>query len=285
MGSVDTSLHAHTSGRAAAFAKAHSTPNPLILYGGWFCPFVQRTWIVLHEKRIPHQYHEINPYQKDPDFLALNPRGLVPTLAVPFDDGGKEQKPLYESTVICEYLDEDYDDENVNGRSLLPRGRGEAYLRARCRIWIDHISTRIIPAFYRFLQHQEGTTYSLDEARSEFLRHIKTFIQACDPTGPYFLGESFTMVDIMLAPWLCRMFLFDVYKGGLGIPERGQAKDPEEEKVWERWQVWANAVGRRESVLDTLSDREQYIDAYKRYADDETQSQVGMATRSGRGLP
>jgi glutathione S-transferase len=284
MGSVDTSLHKHTSGRAAKFAASHSSPHPLILYGGWFCPFVQRSWITLHEKRIPHQYFEINPYHKDPDFLKLNPRGLVPTLAVPVDDQGKEQKPLYESQVICEYLDEVYDDEAQHGRDLLPRGKEDAYLRAKCRIWIDHISTRIIPAFYRFMQHTEGKAYSLEEAREEFLGHIKTFVGALDAHGgPFFLGDRFSMVDVMLAPWLCRMFLFDVYKGGVGIPEPGQGG--EDEAVWNRWRKWARAVGERESVLDTLSDREQYIDAYKRYAEDQTQSQVGQATRAGRGLP
>src|ERR1700740_3639590 len=108
MASVDTSLHAHTTGRAAQFAFSHSSSSDLILYGGWFCPFVQRSWITLHEKRIPHQYVEINPYHKAPEFLALNPRGLVPTLAVPVGKTGKSQKPLYESTVICEYLDEVY---------------------------------------------------------------------------------------------------------------------------------------------------------------------------------
>ncbi|EXJ54328.1 glutathione S-transferase [Cladophialophora yegresii CBS 114405] len=283
MGSVDTSLHKHTSGRAAKFASSHESPHPLILYGGWFCPFVQRSWITLHEKRIPHQYFEINPYHKDPEFLKLNPRGLVPTLAVPMDRQGNKQKPLYESQVICEYLDEVYDDEAQHGRDLLPRGKEDAYLRAKCRIWIDHISTRIIPAFYRFMQHTEDKAYSLDEARQEFLGHIKTFVEALDPQGPFFLGERFSMVDIMLAPWLCRMFLFDVYKGGVGIPEEGQAGKDEE--VWKRWSKWAKAVGERESVQDTLSDRDQYIDAYRRYAEDKTQSQVGQATRSGRGLP
>lgn len=284
MGSVDTSLYAHTSGRAAKFAEAHAASDPLILYGGWFCPFVQRSWITMHEKRIPHQYVEINPYRKDPEFLKLNPRGLVPTLAVPLDKQGQDQKPLYESTVICEYLDEVFDDPHQNGPDLIPRGKGdEAYLRARCRIWIDHISTRIIPAFYRFMQHTDQKPYSLEEARTEFLAHIKTFTKELDPSGPYFLGDRFSMVDIMLAPWLCRMFLFDVYKGGLGIPEEG--KGGEDEAVWQRWTKWAQAVGNRESVLDTLSDRHQYVDAYKRYAEDKTQSQVGQATRAGRGLP
>ncbi|KIX03949.1 uncharacterized protein Z518_07502 [Rhinocladiella mackenziei CBS 650.93] len=280
MGSVDTSLHPYTSGRAAAFAASHSSPNPLILYGGWFCPFVQRSWISLHEKNIPHQYVEINPYKKEAEFLALNPRGLVPTLAVPVDNAGKTQKPLYESAVICEYLDEVYSDPSTYGLSLLPE---DAYERARCRIWIDHISRRIVPAFYRFLQHSSAKAYSLDEAREELLTHIKTFIREADPEGPFFLGERFSLVDIMLAPWLCRLFLFDVYKGGVGVPQEG--KGGEDEHLWQRWRKWAKATQERESVLDTLSDREQYVDAYKRYAEDTTQSQVAQATRAGRGLP
>jgi glutathione S-transferase len=283
MGSVDTSLHKHTSGRAAKFAEDHAASHPLILYGGWFCPFVQRSWITLHEKHIPHQYFEINPYHKDPEFLKLNPRGLVPTLAVPQDATGEKQKPLYESLVICEYLDEVFDDPKTNGPDLLPRGKDAAYLRAKCRIWIDHISTRIIPSFYRFMQHTPEKDFSLDEVRQEFLDRVKTFTEALDPEGPFFLGDRFSMVDLMLAPWLCRMFLFDVYKGGVGIPDEGKGGD--DEQLWSRWRKWAKAVSERPSVQDTLSDREQYIDAYKRYAEDKTQSQVGQATRAGRSLP
>ncbi|KAL2428450.1 hypothetical protein ABEF91_008615 [Exophiala dermatitidis] len=284
MSSVDTSLHPHTSGRAAEFAKAHSAPNELILYGGWFCPFVQRSWITLHEKNIPHQYIEINPYEKDPEFLKLNPRGLVPTLAVPVTKNKQQdkiQKPLYESVVICEYLDEVYNDPAKHGPSLLPAD--DAYERARCRIWIDHISGRIVPAFYRFMQHSDSKPYTLDEARAELLHHIKTFVAEADPEGPFFLGDQFGMVDIMLAPWLCRLFLFDVYKGGLGIPEEG--KGGQDEHIWQRWRKWAKAVEARQSVQDTLSERKQYIDAYRRYAEDTTQSQVAQATRAGRRLP
>lgn len=282
MGSVDTSLHAHTSGRAATYAEKHSAPHPLILYGGWFCPFVQRAWITLHEKNIDHQYFEINPYKKEAEFLALNPRGLVPTLAVPIGEGGRpEQKPLYESTVICEYLDEVYADESSNGPSLYP---ADAYEKARARIWIDHVSGKIIPAFYRFMQHTDAKTYTLDEARAELLGHLKTFIREADPKGPFFLGSQFSMVDVMLAPWLCRLFLFDVYKqGGLGVPGKGDGG--EDEEVWNRWRAWADAVENRESVLDTLSERDHYLDAYKRYAEDTTQSGVAKATREGRSLP
>lgn len=278
---VDTTIEPHTSGRAARFAAAHSAEHPLKLYGGWFCPFVQRSWIVMHEKKIPHQYVEINPYHKAPEFLALNPRGLVPTLAVPMDAGkGREQKPLYESVVVCEYLDEAYDDQGEKyGSRLLPE---DAYERARCRLWIDHISNKIIPGFYKLIQHTPEKAYSIKDARRDFLGTIKTLVKEINSSGPWFLGDRFSMVDIMLAPWAKRLFLIDHYKpGGLGIAEARK----EDEETWARWQKWFDAIVARESVQDTWSDEEQYIAAYKRYAEDTTGSEVGQATRSGNRLP
>ncbi|KAI1819340.1 glutathione S-transferase [Xylaria intraflava] len=277
MASVDTSLPAKPTGKAAAFAAAHAGEQGLKLYGGWFCPFVQRAWIVLHEKDIAHQYVEINPYRKAPEFLALNPRGLVPTLAVP------ARKPLYESAVICEYLDEAYGDDAV---ALLPRGAGAdvAYVRARCRLWIDHVSGKIVPGFYRLLQHTPGKEYSLEEARAGLLGHILAFVREMDEGGPWFLGERFSLVDVMLAPWAKRLFLVDHYKaGGVGIPEKG--KGGVDEEVWGRWRRWFDAITARQSVVDTWSDEEMYVKAYERYADDTTQSEVAQATRKGQKLP
>ncbi|KAI1266431.1 glutathione S-transferase [Xylariaceae sp. FL1019] len=285
MASVDTSLPAKPTGAAAGFAEAHEAEHTLKLYGGWFCPFVQRSWIVLHEKNIPHQYVEINPYHKAPEFLALNPRGLVPTLAVPTSSKAgqsKEQKPLYESAVICEYLDEAYGDENA----LLPRGNApeQVYERARCRLWIDHVGAKIVPGFYKLLQHTADKEYSIEEARTNLLTHIKTFVKEMDENGPWFLGERFGLVDVMLAPWAKRLFLIDHYKpGGVGIPAEGNGG--EDEETWKRWRAWFDAITTRESVLDTWSADEMYIQAYKRYAEDTTQSEVGQATRQGQKLP
>ncbi|KAI0135843.1 glutathione S-transferase [Daldinia grandis] len=292
---VDTSLPGSATGAAAAFAADHAAEHPLKLYGGWFCPFVQRTWIVLHEKRIAHQYVEINPYAKAPEFLALNPRGLVPTLAVPVDAErkGNKRKPLYESAVVCEYLDEAYADEKENGPGLLP---SDPYERARCRLWIDHISSKIIPGFYRVLQHTSDKGYSIEEAREGFLGQIKTLAEEIlenekdgkdgEDSGPWFLGRAFSLVDVMLAPWAKRLFLIDHYKpGGVGIPASGQAGDEEEEKIWARWRKWYDAIVVRQSIKDTWSADEQYIAAYKRYAEDTTQSEVAQATRKGERLP
>lgn len=281
MGSVDTELYSKASGPAESLVAAHTGPQQLKLYAGWFCPFVQRAWIVLEEKKIPYQYIEINPYHKAKSFLELNPRGLVPTLGCPAGPDGKETKPLYESNIICEYLDEAYTDTSKHGPNLLP---SDPYEKARCRIWIDYIGSRIIPAFYRFCQHQSHSNYSIEDARADFLGHLKSWIKEADPEGPFFLGPYISMVDIALAPWLVRLWIFDHFKtGGLGMP--GPGKGGEDEDTWARWRKWAKAVEGRASVQETTSSREQYIPAYRRYAEDTTQSQVAQATRSGQKLP
>ena len=40
----------------------------------------QRSWIALLEKGVDFEYIEQDPYDKTPEFLAINPRGLVPAL-------------------------------------------------------------------------------------------------------------------------------------------------------------------------------------------------------------
>lgn len=156
----------------------------------------------------------------------------------------------------------------------------EPYDRARTRIWTDFVGSRIIPAFHRFLQHQGSD--GLQEKRDEFLGYLKEFAGAMDEEGPFFNGKEFGLADVVLAPWATRLWVFDHFKGGLGIPEKGADG---EDKVWKRWSVWSEAISKRKSVVETLSDRDHYIPIYQRYADDKAQSELAKATRAGRGVP
>jgi glutathione S-transferase len=132
---------------------------------------------------------QVNPYHKPESLLKLNPRGLVPTLQY-------DNKPLYESTVICEFLDEAYPDHKPK---LLPE---DPYERARTRIWTDYCTSRIIPAFHRFLQFQPmSDTEGLEEVRKEFLDHLKEFTKEMDSEGPYFSGKDVGLIDLVVAPW------------------------------------------------------------------------------------
>ena len=212
-----------------------------------------------------HLTSKVNPYHKPDSLLKLNPRGLVPTLEY-------DSKPLYESTVICEFLEDAFPDATPH---LLP---ADPYTKARVRIWIDFVTSRIIPSFHRFLQYQSksDTDLGLDSARQSFLSNLQQFTEAMDPEGPYFLGRQLSLVDLIIAPWAVRLWVFNRYKGGLKAPD-GQ--------VWERWDEWLSAVQKRDSVVSTTSLTEHYLPIYQRYADDTAQSELAKATREGKGVP
>lgn len=277
MPTPDENIHPVATGKAAEIVKQHEdTQADHVLYSGWFCPFVQRVWITLEEKKIPYRYQEINPYKKEASFLKLNPRGLVPTLGVPTPEG---EQPLIESGIICEYLDETFPDT-----PLLPP-RSDPFQRAKLKISMDYVTSRVIPAFHRFLQHTpEKARYSLEEARHEFLQTLVTWIRDADPTGPFFAGAHLSLPDVILAPWAVRLWIFDHFKeGGLGAPQPGEGG--EEEPLWERWRKWVKAVEERESIQSTLSEKEYYLPIYERYHTDKSQSEMAKASRAGRGVP
>lgn len=191
----DADLHPVATGPAKSIVDAHQSPQTLKLYSGWFCPFVQRAWSLLEEKKIPYEYIEVNPYHKPAELLSLNPRGLVPTLEA------TNGKPLYESTVICEYLEEAFPSHTPH---LLPK---DVYLRAKARIWIGFVTSRLIPAFHRFLQWQPmSDVEGLDGVRKEFLGCLKELAGGMEEgEGPYFLGKEIGMVDFVVAPWIVRI--------------------------------------------------------------------------------
>ena len=68
------------------------------------CPFVQRAAIVLLEKGVPFERINVDLSAKPDWFLALSPTAKVPLLKVRRIDG--EDAILFESMVICEYLEE-----------------------------------------------------------------------------------------------------------------------------------------------------------------------------------
>ena len=145
----------------------------------------------------------MNPYHKPAELLALNPRGLVPSLQI------APGKALYESTVVLEYLDEAYPDHSPR---LLPR---DPYERAKARIWTDFVTSRVIPAFHRFLQFQaqgwkgEGTGEErLDFLRGEYRGKLLEFSRELAKResegigSPYWGGSEVGLVDLVLAPWV-----------------------------------------------------------------------------------
>lgn len=65
------------------------------------CPYVQRVAIVLLEKNIAFERKEVDLTNPPEWFLTISPLGKTPVLLV-------NDEPIFESAVICEFIDETY---------------------------------------------------------------------------------------------------------------------------------------------------------------------------------
>jgi glutathione S-transferase len=252
---VDEKIHPHASGEAEKTVEIHSAKHELVFYAGWFCPFVQRTWVALEEKGLSYEYREVNPYKKEKEFLEVNPLGLVPALVY-------HGKSLYESLILNEFLEDAFPDS----KPLLPK---DSFERARIRLWIDHLAKKFTPAFFRTLQAQEEDKQQ--EAVHEFADALKKYLDQVK--GPWFSGEEFSLADITVAPWINRIYILEEHRGFT------------DELVGGRWPEYKRLIKERPSVVKTSSDPQYYVEIYQRYLRNEAQSEVGKATRAGKALP
>jgi glutathione S-transferase len=94
----------------------------------------QKVFLTMVEKGLEWESEYIDLFNNEqyrPDYLRLNPKGVVPTLI-------HEGHPVIESTLICEYLDRMFPIP-----SLVPAG---AYDQTRMRLWSKHIDEGVFEA-------------------------------------------------------------------------------------------------------------------------------------------
>jgi len=167
------------------------------LYGYFRSSAAFRVRIALNLKKLDYETAAIHLRRNDqtkPDYLTVNPQGLVPTL----DDGGRT---LIQSLAIIEYLDEVYPDP-----PLLPSHPAE---RARVRALAEIVACDIHPI--NNLRVLRYLTHSLDHDETAIATWYNHWIDAGfqalerllvgDPrTGTFCHGEAPGIADIALVP-------------------------------------------------------------------------------------
>ena len=164
-------------------------------------PFGWKARLVLAEKNVP--FEGIVPENKaeDPEFAKLNPWKLTPVLVL--EDG----RALFESTIICEYLDEKYPDP-----PMLPKDPVE---RARVRLIEDTTDQYLYPAvrgvrsaLYDWVPphlvkkpESDVDQAALTTARATLATHLG-WLEGQLGKGPWFGGATFSLADAALAPVL-----------------------------------------------------------------------------------
>jgi glutathione S-transferase len=144
------------------------------------CPYVQRAVIALSEKGVAFERTNIDLANKPDSFLAVSPLGKTPVLLA-------DDLPIFESTVILEYLEE------TQPNPLHPDDPLE---RARHRAWMEFGSATLndIAGFYTATDDQAFA------AKTAALRAKFERMESEMSTGPYFACDQLSLVDAAFGP-------------------------------------------------------------------------------------
>lgn len=143
--------------------------------------------IVIHEIGIPCDFEAVNLHTKltenGADFLNINPKGAVPTLAL--DDG----EVLTENAVIQQYL------ADTNKTSLLPpQGDIQRYHALK---WLNFVSTDLHKSFSPLFNPKLPEEVK-EEIFKPLIKSKLSFVNQHLAQQRYLLGDQFTLADSYL---------------------------------------------------------------------------------------
>jgi len=171
------------------------------LYTYWRSTAAYRVRIALHLKGLRYEQESVHLVrdggeQHKPDYKALNPQGLVPTL---LDEG----RVINQSLAIIEYLDEKYPDT-----PLLPKSPVE---RARVRSLALLIASEVHPLNnLRVLQYLSNEVGVSDAKKTAWYHHwleqglapLELRLANESATGAFCHGDQPGLADLCLVPQL-----------------------------------------------------------------------------------
>ncbi len=195
----------------------------------------QRVRFVLNSKKLPYDEVRLNLLAGDqlkPDYLKLNPNGVVPTL----DHDGQI---VIDSTVITEYLDEIAPDESFTPEDPVARARMRALMHfidemPAAAVRVPTFNLAFLPNFQKMSRVDFVAMAESKPLRKEFmmtmgqtgfpkaemdaaLARLRRAYERMDTEieksgGPWLLGKDITLADVAVMPALVRM-------DDLGMPD------------------------------------------------------------------
>jgi len=155
------------------------------------CPYSQKVRVVMAEKDLEYELVLVDLHaseQKSTEFLKLNPYGRVPVLV---DD----DVVVYDSTIINEYLDDEYPEPK-----LMP---DESAARARVRMLEDYSDMSFVPPTMVVLSElhkpeEQRDNELLQRYRTEIARVVARLDRQLE--GHEYLVGNFSLADVSFAP-------------------------------------------------------------------------------------
>jgi glutathione S-transferase len=200
----------------------------LELYHGLASTCSKKVRLCLYEKNLPFESHLLDLQkfeQHRPEYLALNPKGVVPTLV-------HDDKPVTESSFIIDYLDEHFpqislrpstDDKRTALAAWLKFSDDVAYQAVYIPTWMilsagamrdlseeqrEAVLARV-PTEERRTRWEQVTSngFGRDEIEAAYTK-MRQCLDRCEDAlreGPWLMGEDYSLADIAVAPFIDRI--------------------------------------------------------------------------------
>ena len=235
-------------------------------FGCRLCPFAHRSWWIALELGVEFEYLHVDmggpravdesgkpgKFGKPPWYVRdVNPCGTVPALY----DGGVGRfavRGTYEDDNIGYHFIERFGADS----DLLPR---DPAAQAAVRFFVAWVgSLDLVSAGMRLLFQKDREKAARDAAAlTSILRQVNARMLEQSSSGPFFLGETLTVADIHLAPFLDRWESTLAFYRNYEVL---QASDPERSRLREM----LAACRSRPAFQETSQDADYYIWAERR---------------------
>ncbi|PON72670.1 S-crystallin [Parasponia andersonii] len=212
----------------------------IVVVDFWANGFGMRVRIALEEKGIKYDYKEedLKIPQRGQLVLEMNPvRKSVPILI-------HEGKPVCDSAVILEYIDEMSKEEGFV--RLLPE---DAHERALARFWVHFIDNKLFSTQTMFLKSKGEAK---EESKKELISDLK-LLEDLLGNKSYFGGNEFGFLDVAFIPF-SSMFH--------GYESHGNF---EMEIECPKLSAWVKRCMARESVSKVLPDSSEMYELHKKW--------------------
>lgn len=199
------------------------------LFHGWLSSASRRVRLCLAEKGVPYESVVIDmgkQEQHSPEYLALNPNGVVPALFI------HPGQSLHESSTICEYLDDVYPDPPLRPEDPYQRAVMRNFVRwtdEKClpnllilnwsfalqpsaSLWTDaqlqEKLARIPTAERREAWLRIARKPYTEEEKAAALQTLLSLVDKMEEmlaASKWLVGERYTMADIAAVPFIMRI--------------------------------------------------------------------------------
>ena len=192
----------------------------MTLYSSDTDPYCHMVRIVLAEKGINYEAHDVDLNDTPEDLKDLNPYNEVPTLV-------DRDLVLYGHQVIMEYLDERFPHPPLMPVDPVSRARNRLMLRRIERDWYT-------------LSNKIARGEDIENARKDLADSLLTVAPVFEQKK-FFMSDEFTVMDCAIAPLLWRLQHY-----GVELPSAASALV-----------TYAASVFNREAFKESLTEAEQ----------------------------